>query len=153
MNIFDKLQKGIISKSAEETQSIAASLATALPFNQILKLSGTLGTGKTTFVQGLAKAWQISETVKSPTFNLYSIYKGSRQLVHLDAYRLNSPSEAESLLIEEFLAPPFCLAIEWPEKVLGWLEDECWLLQFSIKRENEHHIKLEAWPKTGIPKI
>lgn len=151
MSIFDNLQKGIISKSAEETQSIAASLATVLPSNQVLKLSGTLGTGKTTFVQGLAKAWQISETVKSPTFNLYSIFTGSRQLVHLDAYRLNSPSEAESLLIEEFLAPPFCLAIEWPEKVEGWMEEESWLIQFSIRREHEHYIKLEACPENRNP--
>jgi|TARA_B110000116_G_C16732362_1_gene534316 tRNA threonylcarbamoyladenosine biosynthesis protein TsaE len=146
MSIFDTLQKGMISKSADETQSIAASLAKALPINQVLKLSGTLGTGKTTFVQGLAKAWQITETVKSPTFNLYSIHPGSRQLIHLDAYRLNNPSEAESLLIEEFLEAPYCLAVEWPEKVDGWMEDEAWLLQFSIQKENEHHIKLEAWP-------
>jgi tRNA threonylcarbamoyladenosine biosynthesis protein TsaE len=153
MSIFDTLQKGMLSKSAEETQSIAASLAKALPDNQVLKLSGSLGTGKTTFVQGLAKAWQIDESIKSPTFNLYSIYQGNRQLIHLDAYRLNNPSEAESLLIEEFLAPPFCLAIEWPEKVEGWMEDDTWLLQFSIKGENEHVIKLETYPRLGIPKI
>ena len=113
-----------------------------LPINQILKLSGTLGTGKTTFVQGLAKAWEIDELVKSPSFNLYSIYQGTRQLIHLDAYRLEKPSQADDLLIEEFLSPPFCLAIEWPEKIEGWMEEDALHLEFSILENTSHQLKL-----------
>ncbi|MCZ6674730.1 MAG: tRNA (adenosine(37)-N6)-threonylcarbamoyltransferase complex ATPase subunit type 1 TsaE, partial [Verrucomicrobia bacterium] len=99
MSISDQLSQGVISESASQTQSIASSFAKELPADQVLKLSGSLGTGKTTFVQGLAKAWSIQESVKSPTFNLYSIYRGTRQLIHMDAYRLSSPSQAEDLLI------------------------------------------------------
>ena len=146
MSIFDRLAEGIISESVEETQSIASSVAAELPDNQVLKLSGTLGTGKTTFVQGLAKAWGVAESIKSPTFNLYSIYEGSRQLIHLDAYRLNHPSEAYDLLIEEFLKPPYCLAIEWPEKIDGWMDDEAWVLELSILENQHHRIQLTSRP-------
>ena len=146
MHIFDLLKKGILSDSPEETQAVAEQFAEALPENQILKLSGSLGTGKTTFIQGLAKGWDISESVKSPTFNLYSIYKGSRQLVHFDAYRLGDHSEAEDLLIEEFLNPPYCLAIEWPEKVEGWMEEDAWYLSFSIEGLKKHKVMLVSSP-------
>jgi tRNA threonylcarbamoyladenosine biosynthesis protein TsaE len=146
MSIFDQLRQGLVTDTAAKTQSIAAKLAAVLPENQVLKLSGTLGTGKTTFVKGLAKSWDINESVKSPTFNLYSIYQGSRQLVHFDAYRLTDPSQAEDLLIEEFLRPPFCLAIEWPEKVEGWMEENVWHLQFSIDENRSHKIVMTGWP-------
>jgi len=147
MNIFRSLDLGILSESADQTQSIAAALAGSLPINQVLKLSGSLGTGKTTFVQGLAKAWGIEEAVKSPTFNLFSIYQGELQLIHLDAYRLNDPSQAQDLLIEEFLNPPFCLAIEWPEKVKGWMEDDVWHLRFNIEENHNHKIQLIDRPE------
>ena len=146
MTIFDELLAGLVSDSAEKTQAIAEAVAKTLPANQTLKLSGTLGTGKTTFVQGLAKGWSIHESVKSPTFNLYSIYQGDRQLIHVDAYRLNDPGEAEDLLIEEFLKPPYCLAIEWPERVGTWMEEDAWFLQFSIVENNRHRIQLTSKP-------
>lgn len=144
MSIFERLEAGIVSQSTEETQKVASQFGVKLPANQVLKLSGTLGTGKTTFIKGLAKGWGITESVKSPTFNLYSIYSGNRQLVHLDAYRLNDPSEAEDLLIEEFLTPPYCLAIEWPEKVAGWMDDDAWTLKFTIDSNNQHRIELTS---------
>lgn len=153
MSISDQLSQGVISESASQTQSIASSFAKELPADQVLKLSGSLGTGKTTFVQGLAKAWSIQESVKSPTFNLYSIYRGTRQLIHMDAYRLSSPSQAEDLLIEEFLTPPFCLAIEWPDNVEGWMAEDVWRIQFSIEENHFHKIQLLPNPgATGFVK-
>lgn len=146
MSIFDKLQSGIRSQSAGETQAIAAEVASEFPINQVLKLSGTLGTGKTTFVQGLAKAWSIKDSVKSPTFTLYSIYQGSRQLIHLDAYRLTDPAQVEDLLIDEFLIPPYCLAVEWPEKVADWIQEDSWQLNFSIEGDRNHRIQLTQRP-------
>lgn len=142
MGIETALKKGIISKSAEETQTIATKLAAVLPHDSVLTLQGDLGAGKTTFVKGLALAWQIKENVTSPTFNLFNIYQGTRQLVHLDAYRLNSPEEAEALLLEEFLQSPFCLAIEWPEKLDSYWSQKAWPLHLKIENENEHFIQL-----------
>ncbi len=143
MNTLEKLEQGVTTYSKEETWLLAKTFSEFLPKNTTLCMSGNLGTGKTTFIQGLAKAWGIEDAITSPTFNLYSIYEGSRQLVHVDAYRLESPERANDLLIEEFLKPPYCLAIEWPEKVEGWYEPDAWVLNFEIQEPGEHHITLK----------
>lgn len=146
MDIFERLKTGISTTSAEETQNLAAEWANYFPVNQVLKLSGPLGSGKTTFVQGLAAAWGVTDLVKSPSYNLYSIHSGDRQLIHLDAYRLDAPGQAEDLLIEEFLKPPFCLVVEWPEKVEGWMDDDAWKIALRIESPQTHHLQLTAWP-------
>ena len=142
MNLLNQLEKGLISRDAAETHAVAERLAAHLPVDCTLALSGQLGTGKTTFVQGLARAWGIRKSVTSPTFNLYTIYDGQRRLIHFDAYRLGSPSEADDLLIEDFLRSPYCLAVEWPEKVGGWLPEPVMHLFFAIVGEGEHAIQL-----------
>jgi len=122
MTFLEKWQTGILSHSAEETEQLAAELANEIPEDWVLALHGTLGVGKTTFVRGLARAWGITGTITSPTYTLFNIYKGKRNLVHLDAYRIESQAEMENLLLEEFLVPPFCLAVEWPrnELLVDW---------------------------------
>ena len=122
----------------------AAELARVLPPDVTLALHGDLGAGKTVFVKGLAKAWGITETVTSPTFTLFSIYEGARQLVHLDAYRLDSPGAVEELMIEEFLRTPHCLAVEWPDKAGDWLPADAWHLDLSITPEGIHFIQLRT---------
>ncbi|MDQ8186886.1 tRNA (adenosine(37)-N6)-threonylcarbamoyltransferase complex ATPase subunit type 1 TsaE [Pelagicoccus sp. SDUM812002] len=118
MNILDRLKSGITTDSVEATHKIAHELAEHLPDEAILTLEGDLGAGKTTFVKGLAHAWSIQEAVTSPTFNIYNIYQGTRQLAHMDAYRLEeSPDIWDELMLEELIYPPFCLAIEWPSKL------------------------------------
>ena len=72
----------------------------------------------------------------SPTYNLYFTYSGpQRNLLHLDAYRLNSDTEAEALLIEDFLEPPWCLAIEWPKKVPSLIDRQAWWLSIECTGE------------------
>lgn len=142
MNILEKLKRGILSTSPEQTREIATQLAALLPESCTLALSGDLGTGKTTFVQGLGICWGIRETITSPTYNLYTVYTGDRQLVHFDAYRLENAWQADDLLIEEFLVPPYCLAVEWPEKVAAWLPPPVWRLQFHLTGEEQHTIRL-----------
>ena len=83
--------------SAEETQSLAEALALILPIDATVALYGDLGVGKTTFVQGLARGLGISSAVTSPTYTIYTIYRGKRLLAHLDAYRLDSPIQVDSL--------------------------------------------------------
>jgi len=142
MNTLETLEQGITTHSPEESQQWALRFAQSLPVNTTLCLHGTLGTGKTTFVQGMARAWDIAEAVTSPTYNLYTVYQGSRQLIHLDAYRLDSADAMESLNIEEWLRPPFCLAIEWPERIEEWLDARAWHLHLGIEGSS-HTIRLE----------
>jgi len=143
MNICDKLRRGVVTDSAAETRALAAELATALPPDTTLALHGDMGVGKTTFVQGLAQGLGVPEQVTSPTFAIYSVYQGTaRKLVHLDAYRLENERQLDSLLLEEFLTSPWCLAIEWPEKTGAWLPKDAWHLTLSIVDADKHRLVL-----------
>lgn len=142
MNICDKLRAGVTTTNAADTRALAAELATALPPDSTLALHGDLGVGKTTFVQGLARGFGITEPVTSPTFSIYTVYHGRCHLVHLDAYRLESTREMDSLLIEEFLLSPWCLAVEWPEKIAAWLPPDALHLDLGITADQRHTLRL-----------
>ena len=142
-NIYDRLRVGVSTGTAAETQSLAAEFAAALPADTTLALHGDLGVGKTTFVQGLARGFNIAEPITSPTFNLYSLHHGpKRLLVHLDAYRLESARQVEDLLLEDFLVSPWCLAIEWPEKIVPWLPSGTLHLTLGISADERHTVIL-----------
>ena len=143
-SIFDRLRAGVTTATAEETRSLAAELGASLPGESVLALHGDLGVGKTTFVQGLARGLGIPGSVTSPTFNLFTLHRGKTNLLHLDAYRLESPREVESLLLEDFMEPPWCLAVEWPEKVADWLPARALHLDLSIRPGPTHHVRLRA---------
>lgn len=141
-DLLEKLRAGITTRSAAETERIARAFAPLVPLDHVLAFHGDLGAGKTTFIRGLARAWDISEPVTSPTFNLYTLYQGSRQLVHLDAYRLSTGADLESLMIDDFLVPPWCLAVEWPERIADSIPDDAWHLHLDIDANNDHSIRL-----------
>jgi tRNA threonylcarbamoyladenosine biosynthesis protein TsaE len=143
MTIVEKLKIGITTESAEQTRSLAAELAAALPPDTTLALHGDMGVGKTTFVQGLAQGLGVHEHVTSPTFAIYSVYQGAqKKLIHLDAYRLEKVAQIESLLLEEFLVSPYVLAVEWPEKTGAWLPKDAWHLTLSIVDGDKHRLVL-----------
>lgn len=141
--LIDQLLLGIHSQSAEQTEALAKAFAAEIPEDTILAFHGDLGAGKTTFIRGLARGWNISEPVTSPTFNLYTIYRGTRQLIHLDAYRLNSGSDLDSLMIEDFLKSPWCFAVEWPEHIADTLPEDTWHLHLDILPDQQHSIRLQ----------
>ena len=162
MTILDQLRVGVTTASAAETQALAAELAAVLPPDATLALHGNLGVGKTTFVQGLARGFGLTEPVTSPTFNIYTVHRApgleprksngganfgeagpvSRTLVHLDAYRLESAREIEDLLLEDFLVSPWCLAVEWPEKIAAWLPAGALHLELGIAPDERHTLRL-----------
>ena len=132
------------TRTAEETRLLACEWAAALPADATVALHGDLGAGKTTWVQGLAVGFGITEPVTSPAFTIYSLHRGpTRMLAHVDAYRLGSPREAEELLLEEFLVSPWCLAVEWPERLPGWISADAWHLGFEIEADGRHSIRLK----------
>jgi len=143
MTILERLRHGITTVAAEETRGLAAELAAVLPPDTTLALHGDMGVGKTTFVQGLAQGLGVREHVTSPTFAIYTAYRGAgRTLVHLDAWRLENENQVESLLLEEFLVSPWVLAVEWPEKTGAWLSATALHLTLSIVEGDRHRIVL-----------
>ncbi len=142
--ILERLRAGVTTASAEETRTLAAALAAALPPEATLALHGDLGVGKTTFVQGLARGLGISEGVTSPTFNIFTLHRGRTNLLHLDAYRIGSAREVEDLLLSDFMIPPWCLAVEWPDKIAAWLPAGTLHLDLGITADERHTVKLRA---------
>jgi tRNA threonylcarbamoyladenosine biosynthesis protein TsaE len=135
----------VATRTAGETRSLAAEWAAVLPADATVALHGDLGAGKTTWVQGLAAGFGVPGTVTSPTFTIYSLHRGTtRMLAHLDAYRLGSEGEAPELLLEEFLVSPWCLAVEWPDRVAGWIPRDAWHLDLDILPDGRHSIRLRA---------
>lgn len=109
------------SSSNGVTKAFARNLVAALPTGGLLLLQGELGAGKTTFVQGLAEALAVQQTITSPTFTLLNVYETRhaiiQRLVHLDLYRLTDSSELAELDLPTWLADPATLVvIEWPER-------------------------------------
>jgi tRNA threonylcarbamoyladenosine biosynthesis protein TsaE len=143
MSISAKLRVGVTTESATATRQLAAEFAATLPPDTAVALHGDLGVGKTTFVQGLAEGLGVHEHVTSPTFAIYSVYRGAgRTLVHLDAYRLENDHQIEELLLDEFLVSPWVLAVEWPEKIAGWIPANAVHLTLSIVDGDRHHVRL-----------
>jgi tRNA threonylcarbamoyladenosine biosynthesis protein TsaE len=79
---------------------------------------GTLGAGKTTFIQGFAKGLGVGvdDYVRSPTFALVHVYHGRVSLYHFDLYRLSSCDEVQDIGFEEYLDADGVVIIEWPDK-------------------------------------
>ena len=78
---------------------------------------GELGAGKTAFVRGLARGMGLSCRVSSPTFTIVNEYKGERELIHFDMYRLGSSDELFDIGWEDYLARGAVCAVEWSENV------------------------------------
>lgn len=96
---------------------LAARLGRALAVGDVVALTGPLGAGKTTFVQGLAEGMGVPSErhVASPTFTLVSEHPGRIPLVHVDLYRIGSPAELPELGIEEAYDRA-ATAVEWADK-------------------------------------
>lgn len=113
------------TQSALETRKLGEKYTRKLKGGEILTLSGELGAGKTTFVQGLAKGLGIKEPVTSPSFTLIKEYSADKNLTlcHIDLYRIKTQKEAESLGMEEYLnrKDSICV-IEWPKVIKSLLD-------------------------------
>ena len=124
--ILDGNSFEIISRSAEQTRRVGMRLGTLLQHGDLVCLTGDLGTGKTTFVQGLAAGWGSLDPVSSPTFVIVNLYRrlDRSQLYHLDAYRLSGPAEAADLDLDIMLDGG-SLVIEWADIIEGALPEAC----------------------------
>ena len=113
-----------VSTDAEKTQAIAKKLARlakrAKELSGVIALTGDLGAGKTTFVQGFAEGLGIKDRIISPTFVLmrqHKIPKTQKTLFHIDLYRLDGEKELQQLGLEELLNDTnHLILIEWAEK-------------------------------------
>ncbi len=122
----------IISKSEVETRALAERLAGGLRGLDLLCLVGELGSGKTTFTQGLAKGLGCRGRVQSPTFVLARVYRGAGlTLNHLDLYRV-APGETGEIGIEDYLDDPRAVCVvEWPASGVSYFPRDFLEVRFA----------------------
>lgn len=137
-----------ISHSVEQTQRLGMRLGELLQGGELLLLEGQLGTGKTTFTQGLALGLDITATINSPTFTLLKEYPGQVRstqagtparvgpaLYHFDLYRLDDPAEIFDLGFEDYFYSHGVCIVEWADRAdLYWPADH---LRIRLKMLSE----------------
>lgn len=115
----------IISESPEQTIEFGRKLGEELKGGEVIGLVGTLGSGKTHLIKGIAAgagAEGTSQRVNSPTFVIVNEYEGRMDIFHIDAYRLNSVSEFERLGFDDFCYPKSVVLMEWADKIESSLD-------------------------------
>ena len=134
-----------ISRSVEETQQLGARLGAQLAAGDVVGLIGELGSGKTTFVQGLANGMGLDPSVvKSPTFVLMREYRGRVPLIHMDGYRLDHPDQALWLDVDWLFSPKRVTVIEWADRLSTALPPDYLELRFAHKTTNHRRISAMA---------
>jgi tRNA threonylcarbamoyladenosine biosynthesis protein TsaE len=156
----------MLSKNTKQTQKIAAELTKKVlrsglcqKYALVVALVGDLGSGKTTFVQGFAKALGIRHRIVSPTFLIFRRYEISKKIrnprlagrqakseirnfYHVDLYRIHHIKELDILNFKSILHSPFNIVlIEWAEKIKKILpKDTIWINFQHGNKENERII-------------
>lgn len=132
--------------SPEKTFAIGKKLGEILREGDVVALIGELGSGKTTFTQGLADGLGISGeyTVTSPTFNLINEYPGRIFLFHMDVYRLSSVSDLDDLGFDEYLNRKGVTVVEWAEKIITAIPREAIFINFECTAEETRKLFIEA---------
>jgi len=134
---------------------MGARLGMLLQPGDLVCLSGDLGSGKTTLVQGIAQGWGTLDQVSSPTFVLVNAYRrpDGSTLHHMDSYRMRDAAEAEDLDLT-FLLETGALVMEWPERIssilpldrfwvdMRWVADEQRRMIFSA--HGDYYLKMLA---------
>lgn len=135
---------------AEETQSLGEtvghSLITGKGNPKVICCYGELGSGKTTFVQGLARGLGITDRLISPTFIIvrrYRIPDSQGFLYHIDAYRVNGPEEADTFGFSDILKEPdSVVVVEWPERIEAALPHNRYDITFKTVSDGSHEIHI-----------
>jgi len=137
-----------ISHGVEQTRRLGMRLGELLQGGDLILLEGQLGTGKTTFTQGLALGLNITANVNSPTFTLLKEYAGQPRpvgagvparvgppLYHFDLYRLDDPAEIFDLGFEDYFYGNGVCIVEWADRAdLYWPADH---LRIRLKMLSE----------------
>ena len=134
-----------ISKSAEETRSLASKIMQFLKPGNVVLLTGDLGAGKTTFVGGALASLGFNEHVISPTFNILKCYfEVKPNVFHIDAYRLENQNI--DIGLDEFIEGNGVTFIEWPQYIEPLIPKKH--LEISIKRIGDQEREFEILDKT-----
>ncbi|OGF52774.1 MAG: tRNA (adenosine(37)-N6)-threonylcarbamoyltransferase complex ATPase subunit type 1 TsaE [Candidatus Fraserbacteria bacterium RBG_16_55_9] len=132
-----------LTQSAEETRAFGRKLAGRLRPGDCLLLTGELGAGKTTLVQGLAEGLGLDpKEIISPTFVLIREHDGKIPLFHMDAYRIGNARELLEVGLAEYFQRSGITVIEWGEKVRGSVPSDAIEILLEIVKGDLRRIRL-----------
>jgi len=136
----------IMTHSVDETGKLGQKIGTLIDQPLVIALIGDLGSGKTAFVQGLAKGLEVPNGyyITSPTFTLINEYPGRHPLVHVDLYRLENVSDLEDIGLDEILHGQAVIAIEWADKLSDGLPAEHLVVTMKIIDDDCRTLDLNA---------
>ncbi|MBB4097298.1 tRNA (adenosine(37)-N6)-threonylcarbamoyltransferase complex ATPase subunit type 1 TsaE [Sphingomonas kyeonggiensis] len=120
----------MILGSPEDSLELGRRLAELVHPGDVIALSGPLGAGKTSIARGLLAALGLEEEAPSPSFAIVQPYEPPEvrfPVLHVDLYRIDDPSEAEELGLDDARYDSL-LIVEWPERLgdAAW-HDALWL--------------------------
>lgn len=137
----------IISRSEEDTASLARELAAKLPRGTVIALYGDLGAGKTVFSRAFAKAIGVTETVSSPTYTIIQEYllDDGGYFYHLDLYRIQNSRDALAFAVDEYLNDANSYALlEWPERIEDILPPDTLIINIKHLSDTEREITVNG---------
>jgi tRNA threonylcarbamoyladenosine biosynthesis protein TsaE len=123
--------------SAEDTRSLGEAIAALIEPGDVVSLTGDLGAGKTTLVQGLARALDVREPVVSPTFTLVRQYRGRHPIYHLDIYRLDRVQDVIDLGFEEMADDDSVVFVEWGDAIEALLPESHLQIELSLDGQGD----------------
>lgn len=140
--------KKFLTNNSHQTFKLGEDFGKNLKSGDVVLLIGDLGTGKTTFVQGIAKGLGIRDRILSPTFVLVRIHgvdsKKFNTLNHIDLYRIDEPQDIKKLGIEEFMSSENSVTIiEWADKLLDFKPGKGYKINFKHLGEDQREILIE----------
>ncbi len=140
-----------ITKNADQTRSLAQTIAGRLEPGDLITLQGELGAGKTTFVQGLARGLEVPQEATSPTFVLIVEYAGRLPVLHLDAYRLTNRSGEpvcydalrDAGVLDLLERDDAVKIVEWPERIADALPAPRFAISITPgEADDERHFEI-----------
>lgn len=148
MAILDDTTLDFISSSAEQSVRLGVRLGEMLDVGDLICLSGELGTGKTTFAQGIGRGWGAAQSITSPTFvvvNEYPRMRGREVLYHIDCYRLESQADFFSAGLTDILDSDNVIMVEWPERIISFLPENRFWIDLRFINDTKRGLRFKAY--------
>jgi tRNA threonylcarbamoyladenosine biosynthesis protein TsaE len=135
--------------TADETVAAGEAFSAILSSGDIVLLSGTLGAGKTTFVQGVAKGLGVHERVTSPTFTMVREHRcenssGIETLHHCDVYRVESLDEVLDLALGEMVEDAAVALVEWGELAATVFGRDVMTIDFHVDEDEGRTLRVDG---------
>ena len=127
----------IETENADRTREVGQALASLLQPRDTVVLTGDLGAGKTTLVQGVGRGLGVEDHVASPTFTLVREYSGRLEVAHVDVYRLERVQDVVDLALDELGGPDRVLLVEWGDAVSDLLPRDRLRVELTTARVDE----------------